>query len=210
MPEVTQAAIDAAQGTRKSAVNPWETYADELDVKLTPELEEQISALQYYDKTSHQNEEELARWKEENDSMMGEYRWCTKEEYADIQARVGRVMHSSEFITILREKLKVKCWYREHPQEGKITLVVQKGDQVPEVGCWVRHGYMPEYTVMGFDDHGVPVQERYRGWRTCVLQLILKQMVTEEAAHRVFGRAERSCAERYNSVLHGVRNTRID
>lgn len=211
MPEVSQAAIQAAQGTRKSEQNPWESY-DDLDLKLTPELEAAMEDLRYHDKSSSQNEETLAQWKEENDSMMGEYRWCSADEYADIQARMGRIMHSDEFIRILRNQLKVKCWYREHPQEGKITLVVQKGEGMlpPEVGCWVRHGYMPEYTVMGFDAHGVPIQERYRGWRTCLLQLILKKVVTEDAAHKVFGAAERSCAERYNSVLFGVRNTVID
>lgn len=208
----TMQEIQAAQGTRLSERAPWETYSEELDVKMSDELAAAVQdySTRYHDKSSSQNEEELARWKELADASADEYRWCTKEEYADIQARVGRIIHSSELINILRNKLHVRCWYREHPQQDKITLLVQRtGDvmKAPEVGCWVQAGFMPEYTVMGFDDHGVPVAERYRGWRTVLLQLIMKGVMTEEAAHRVFGRAERSCADRYNMILWGLRNT---
>jgi hypothetical protein len=207
-PHATLAQVKAAQGTRNSNVNPWESYAADFDEKLSPELEAEIAGLRYHDKSSSQNEEELARWKELNDGALGEYRWCTKEEYADVEARMGRLMHSTELINKLRNELKLKCWYREHPQEDKITLVVQRKEGLPlEVGCWVKQGWMPEYTVMGFDDHGVPLAEKYRGWRTAILQLILKGFTTEEKAHRVFGPAERCCADRYNSVLFGVRNT---
>lgn len=206
--------IQAAQGTRLSERAPWETYGEELDVKMSDELAAQVAeyATTYHDNSSNQNKEELARWKEENDAMMGEYRWCSEEEYADVQCRIGRIIHSSDLINILRNKLKIKCWYRAHPQEDKLTLVVMKGDGMlpPEVGCWVKNGWMPEYTVMGFDDHGGPLAERYRGWRTCLLQLIIKGFVSEEQAHKVFGNAERGCAERYNSILYGVRNTKID
>jgi hypothetical protein len=212
--EPTPQQIMDAQGTRLSEKAPWETYAEELAIESTPELDAAIEqyAQNYHDNSSNQNKEELARWKEMNDASMGEYRWCTAEEYADIESRLGRIMHSSEFISILRNKLHVRCWYREHPHADKITLLVQRGEGMipPEVACWVKNGYMPEYTVMGFDEHGVPVAERYRGWRTCLLQMIIKGIVTEEKAHKVFGPAERCCAERYNSILYGCRNTKIE
>jgi hypothetical protein len=209
----TNEQIQAAQGTRNSEKAPWETYSEEMDVKMSEQLAAAVEeyAQNYHDSTSNQNKEELARWQEQNYDAMGEYRWCSPEEYADVEARIGRIMHSSELINRLR-KIGVKCWYRQHPQEDKITLLVQKGDGLlpPEVGCWVKSGYMPEYTVMGFDEHGVPLAEKYRGWRTCLLQLILKCVITEQAAHKEFGPAERRCAERYNSILHGIRNTVIE
>jgi hypothetical protein len=206
--------IQALQGTRLSDKAPWETYDEQMTEKLDPRLEAAVEEYSQHrhDKSSAQNEEELARWKEGNDAGAKEYQWCTPEEYADIQARFGRIIHSSELIATLRTKCKVKCWYREHPQPDKVTLVIQQGDGIlpPEVGCWVQKGFMPEYTVMGFDDHGIPLAEKYRGWRTVLLQLILKGVLTEEKAHRIFGAAERSCAERYNSILWGFRNTYKD
>jgi len=204
--------IQRAQGTRLNTEKaPWETYGQELEVEMTPELAAEVAdyATRYHEKSNSQNEEELARQKELSYDAMGEYRWCSEEEYADVQARIGRIIHHSELITRLR-KIGVRCWYRQHPQEDKLTLLVQRNQDVmqpPEVGCWVKNGYMPEYSVLGFDEHGVPLAERYRGFRTVLLQLILKQVLTEDAAHKEFGRAERCCADRYNSILHGLRNT---
>ena len=207
--ELTPEQIQASQGTRKEEAAPWESYADEMAVKCPPELEAAIAdyAQNYHDNTSNQNKEELARQKELSEAAVDEYKWCSKEEYEDIQERIGRVLHRSELVTMLREKLKLNCWYREHPHQDKLTLLVQRtSNDEPIVGCWVKNGYMPEYTVMGFDERGVPVAERHRGWRTVLLQLILKGLLTEEKAHAVFGKAERRCSERYNSILYGVRH----
>lgn len=211
VPTVTQEAIMKAQGTRLSERAPWETYNEEMELRMSERLSKQVEeySQNYHDNSSNQNKEELARWQELNAYAAQAYQWCTPDEYADMQMRMGKIIHSSELITTLRNKLHLKCWYREHPHADKVTLVVQRGDGMlePEVGCWVQRGYMPEYTVMGFDQHGVPMAERFRGWRTVLLQLILKGLITEEAAHKIFGPAERECAERYNSILWGIRNT---
>ena len=66
---------------------------------------------------------------------------------------------------------------------------------------------MPEFSMMQFDDHGVPVSEEFRGWRTCLLQLILKKMLTEPMATAVFGEATGPAAAKYNAYLYGFRNT---
>jgi hypothetical protein len=210
MTQPTPEQVNAAQGTRLSNKAPWETYGASLDQNLTPEMAAAVAeyASHTHDDSSNESKEELARWKEGNAEVAKEYQWCTPEEYADIQMRFGRIMHSSELINKLRNECKLKCWYRQHPQSDKLTLLIDptNGLQQPEVGCWVQNGYMPEYTIMGFDDHGVPLAEKYRGWRTVLLQLILKGSLTEEIAHKVFGKAVLPCSERYNSILHGWRN----
>ena len=210
MAQPTPQQVNAAQGTRLSSANPWDTYGDSLDQHLTPEMAAAVAeyAKNVHDDSSNETKEELARWKEGNDEMAKEFQWCTPEEYADVQARFGRIMHSSELINKLRTECKIKCWYRQHPHADKLTLIVDmtNGLQQPEVGCWVQSGWMPEFTVMGFDDHGVPLAEKYRGWRTALLQLILKGAVTEDKAHKVFGKTNAPCSERYNSILHGWRN----
>jgi hypothetical protein len=66
---------------------------------------------------------------------------------------------------------------------------------------------MPELSIMNFDEHGVPLAERMRGWRTCLLQLILKSAITEEKADEIFGSPKTTAAfHRYNSTLQGFRN----
>jgi hypothetical protein len=115
-------------------------------------------------------------------------------------------MHSAVFINKLRGA-GVKCWYRDHPQPGKMTLIVQVGDMKPEVGCWVQIGFMPELSVMRFDEHGIPTTEKYRGWRTALLQLILKSVIMERKANEVFGKpAVTPAFHRYNWTLKQFRN----
>lgn len=47
--------------------------------------------------------------------------------------------------------------------------------------------YSYEWTLMRFDEYGCPTTERYHGWRTALLALILRGVLTEAEAHRAFG-----------------------
>lgn len=202
--------IQKTQGTRLSEKAPWETYGKEMDFdpEITPTLQKEIDeySKRVHDDSSSQNKEELARWKEHNEEIAKEYQWVTPEEYKDEGARMGRPIHSSEFITDL-QRAGVKCWYRSHPQKGKVTLVVQRENFEPEVGCWAQLGWMPELSIMSFDEHHVPVAEKYRGWRTCLLQLILKSVISERKADEIFGPPKvTEQFHRYNSTLRSFRN----
>jgi hypothetical protein len=186
----------------------WETYADEIVGKDSAEME---AAVAEYAKKRHvgssaQNQEELARWKEGNAEIARQYQWVKPEEYADIDARQGKILTHDQFITTLRDKCKLTCFYREmgHPQ--KLALWVQKnGMTQPEVGCWVQRPFMIEYEVMRFDEKGVPLDSRFRGWRTCLLQMILKKMLTEQQVNKAFGPATGPSSQRYNQTLHSIR-----
>lgn len=199
------------QGTRLSEQAPWETYGDEMAAQMSDEMAVLVAeyAERSYeaDTVSSQNKEELHRQREINDEIAKEYQWLKEEEYDDIEQRTGRVMHSSYFINELR-KAGVQCWYAQHPQSQKLTLLVSKNTQTrPEVGAWVQSGFMPELSIMRFDDHGAPLDERRRGWRTVLLQLILKSIITEQKANEVFGPPKVTEAfHRYNSTLQSFRN----
>jgi hypothetical protein len=59
---------------------------------------------------------------------------------------------------------------------------------------------------MYFDEFDVPIRERYRGWRTALLRLILSDVVTEAEAERAFGRVvENAASELYRETLQGYR-----
>lgn len=208
---LTPEEMRAHQGTRlREDVAPWETYAAEIGAQEDPALEEAIAeyASRVSDaKPTNQTHEELCRLREAADEQAEAYRWVRPEEYRNEGARVGCIMHSNVFIKKLREA-GVKCWYRQHPQPGKITLIVQRTNGLePEVGCWVQAGFCPELSIMRFDEHGVPTVEKYRGWRTCLLQLILKGIISEEKAVEVFGKAPVTQEfDRYNWTLRCFRN----
>lgn len=204
---LTPEEIKRSQGTRLSEDAPWETYSPEetFDPALQAAIDEYASRVSDA-KPTEQTNEELCRQKEAADTQADAYRWVRPEEYQDEGARVGRIMHSSVFIKKLREA-GVKCWYRQHPQPGKTTLVIQRGALNPEVGCWVQSGFVPELSIMRFDDHGVPTTEKYRGWRTCLLQLILKSAITEKDAVEFFGKPPVTEEfDRYNWTLRCFRN----
>lgn len=205
----TQQEIAATQGTRLSEVPPWMTYASSFEAPTDKQLDLAVEeySQRRHDSTSSQTLEAYHEQKELADGVAKEYQWLHPSEYADEGPRKGRIMHSSKLLSLLR-KCKLCCWYRKHPQPGKITLVIQRGGgQVePEVGCWAQSGYMPEYTVMGFDDHGVPLAEKYRGWRTVLLQLVLKGMLREKQVDKIFGKAKGPVSARYNMTMQSFRN----
>lgn len=217
MPKLNDAQLTAeevakSQGTRLQDLPPWMSYAASFEEKLDSTLEEEIKKYSehQHEKSSSQNEEELCRQKEINDDLSKQYQWVHPDEYKDEGARIGKIIHSSQLINIFRNQFGLKCWYRDHLQPRKITLMVQRKESLkPEVACWVQQGFMPEYTIMRFDSHHVPLDEKFRGWRTVVLQLILKDIITEEQVNKYLGQAVGDVSERYNSLLYEWRNRRL-
>jgi hypothetical protein len=208
--ELTKEQIAASQGTRNSEKAPWETYNEEMDIKMPPELEAAVMdyAQNYHEESnSSQNKEELCRQKELSEETAEEYQFVKPDEYNDVDQRMGHVLSSAEFITILRNKIKIKCFYRDHPQSDKLTLLVQrKPMDEPVVVCWVQRGWMPELSIMDFDDHGIPLAEKFRGWRTCCMQMVLKGMLTEEQINKHLGPPKQTDAYgRYNAFMQSCR-----
>jgi hypothetical protein len=210
MPELTDEQVARSQGTRKSEKAPWETYNEQLTETLDPELEAAIAEFASHDPHGHtdsQTQEELCRIKEENDNLARDYQWLSPDEYEDETARIGRIMHSSELIKKLTEECRLNARYKSHPQPKRITLLVDstQGIKGMEVACWVQFGYMPEFSICNFDDHGVVLQEAYRGWRTVLLQLLVKHMIDEETVNRVFGEAVGPASRKYHQIMQGFR-----
>ena len=192
--------IQKTQGTRLQAESPWDSYDSEMGPKMSPELAAQVAdyATKHHPdaKPSNQSQEILAEQKEINDGLARQYQWLKPEEYEDFGARIGKVMSHAEFISKLN-KAGLSCHYRQHPHPDKAVLFVSKtGLSEPEMACWVQIGLMPELSIMNFDDHGAPLAERRRGWRTCLLQILLKGLITEEKANKVFGRPRQDAASR--------------
>lgn len=202
------------QGTRLEDEAPWMSYDKEMKESLSKELEEEIAeySKHRYDEvqSSSQSKEELCKQQEINKEIAKDYQWLTPEEYEDIEQRIGVVMHSSVFISKLR-KAGIECWYVQHPQPQKATLLFLNPVGEREVACWVQQGFMVELSIMNFDDKGVPLDERRRGWRTCLLQLIMKGIISETKANEVFGKPKQTKAfDRYNLTLYEFRKRKYE
>jgi hypothetical protein len=206
----TQSEIQATQGTRKSSVAPWESYESELTQKLSPRMAAQVAdyATKHHQDapTSEQTKELLAELYEGNAENSKQYQFLHPNEYKDEGPRLGKIMHSTEFLKKLRKECKLDCWYRAHPHRDKATLIVRRDGLEPEVACWVQLGFAPEYELVRFDRYGVVLDSKMRGWRTCTLQMILKGILTEELADKVFGKAEGPASGRYKGTLYSFRN----
>ena len=72
----------------------------------------------------------------------------------------------------------------------------------------LQYPYSQEYSLMRFNDHNVPTKEKFRGWRTVLLVLILQGVLTEEEAHNAFGRPRGPASEFYQMQLQVQRNIR--
>jgi hypothetical protein len=199
--------IDSVAEAKRTG-KTWNEEMD-FDPTMTAELAKQIEeyALNVHDDSSNQTKEELARQQELNADVAKDYQFVAPTEYNDAAERTGIVMHASTFLKKL-QSIGLNCWYANHPQAGKVTLIyINELTKKPEVGCWLQPGNMPELSLMNFDDHGVPLAEAYRGWRTGLLQLILKSAITEKDADRVFGRPKTTRSfHRYNMTLQSFRN----
>jgi hypothetical protein len=186
----------------------WESYGDEIVGKDSPEL---AKAVEDYASRRHdgpgtqQSQEELARWKEGNCQIAKEYQFVKPEDYEDEAARVGRVMDHEEFINILRNKLYLTCFYREMGHAQKIALWASKDGLPAESVGWVKRGLTTELSIMRFDEHGAPLDEKFRGWRSVLMNLVLKGFLKEHDVRRIFGRANGPASEKYNQFMQQFR-----
>lgn len=210
-------AVYTGPGTVATDTAPWMSWEDEMDDGMSAELAAQVEeyARNRYeeDQSSSETKELLAMMKENNDENAEGYQWLKKADYANEEERTGRVLHSAEFITILRKALRstdTRVFYKQHLHNDKAVLVFTKG-QLEEIGCWVQQGNMPELSIMRFDEHNVPTNEKRRGWRTCLLQLILKGVISEQSADKYFGKPKLTAAySRYNAQVHAFRNRNVE
>jgi hypothetical protein len=201
------------QGTRLSEKAPWETYDDSLETKVPKKLEEEIKEYSQhrYLKTSSETEDEYYKQKEINDEISKGYAWLNEEDYRDIEPRIGRVLTHADLINLLR-KSGVRCFYIPHPHYDKLTLLVSNywATEKPRVAGWVPFGFMPELSVSRFDSHGVNTNERYRGWRTVLMQLVIQDIITEDKINKIFPEPRYIKAfHRYNAFMYSWRNREI-
>lgn len=197
------------KGTHKESVAPWDSYESELCPKIKdPMLEAAVAEYEsrpYHQKSSNQNIEEAHRQKEISWDMSREYRWLKLDEYKDEESRLIDLLHPAAFLRKLTG-MGLNCWYAGEPWNGRVALYAKKGSGEDTFVSAVPCSTMPAFSVMRFDSHGIPLDEKYRGYWTVLLRLIIDEFVTEDQTIAAFGIPRGPGGEVTRRMLYNVRN----
>jgi hypothetical protein len=83
------------------------------------------------------------------------------------------------------------------------------GRKVRKTLTSLQDPYGPEWSVMRFNDHGVAVKEKFRGWRTAMLVLIVAEVLTAAEVDAAFGPPLGDAGAWYRSQLQSWRQIRL-
>lgn len=225
-----------AQEIEKPDWNPREEYARELgigapDTDAEKREADAIAVLPHETRASNETKENLQQLQEENTAAVAGQRWDRQEELGEAREdeRIGRILHASTFVQMLWKcgivcvltrcnteglrSLRGEAHARERRAQYDRTmagLVINSCRAMPLAApryvTWVQIPAMIEYSVMRFDEHNLPTREKYRGWRTVLLELIRQGFLTERQANHVFGEPRGPAARRWQEILQSFRN----
>jgi hypothetical protein len=116
----------------------------------------------------------------------------------------GKMMHKDEFLRLLKT-IDPTFFYNDFSALGLRGLnYLRSGLAIPLTS--VQDGLMIEWSQLRTDAHGIGTNEKYRGWRTVLMNLIDKGALNEEQVHRVFGKPTGPRAKRWLRNLFVIRN----
>lgn len=154
--------------------------------------------------------ESLAANKELSDEMAEQYRFDDQEDLTNRAARLVNPIGTRDFIMKLRAN-GIKCFSIYNGMPGTVGLwcLPPKQQQRARYVCFLQIPAMYEWSVLKLDAHKLPIGEDFRGWRTVLIQLIEKEILTERQAHEIFGYPSgNSIFKRYHQSLWELRNHR--
>lgn len=150
-----------------------------------------------------------------NSAAVKKQRWDNQLDYMDDDARQGRWMHHSEFVTKLH-KLADNLLIIDGRIVGDLAVYKVYDRPQPQLDgknfeylFFLPTGWMPEASLIEFNERAIPVRERKRGWRTPLLRLIKAKIVTEEAVEREFGRPTPGADIVWNREMFRHRNGKL-
>jgi hypothetical protein len=134
----------------------------------------------------------LARMFEETDKQIETQRYPGQEDFKQVEKRMGKIIHSSEFIK------KVLSLNRNLVYEDSLWnkgygafYLVRQGQKVYTAACF-KLGWIPEWTIMKTDAADLPTRDGLTyGWRTPIQRLVQQKIITKAQVRSVFGTVER-------------------
>lgn len=143
--------------------------------------------------------------KEQSIDQVREYRMDGQEILTDEKPRKVNIITTRDFVKKLRDN-GVKCFTVDNNFKNTVALWAARGQEMTYV-AYLQVPAMYEWSVLRLDEHQLPNGEKFRGWRTVLSQLIVKDILTEEKAHQIFGKpAGGHVSSRYRRTLWLKRN----
>jgi hypothetical protein len=152
--------------------------------------------------------ESFAAEKEISDEMAEQYHIEDQEDLTNELARKVNPMSTDAFVAKLRAN-GIKCFTVYNGLAGTVGLWCLPPKQVAKARyvCYMQIPAMYEWSVLRLDRHNIPVGEKFRGWRTVLMELIKKEILTEYQAHKIFGHPSgNKVFNRYRRSLWELRN----
>lgn len=152
-----------------------------------------------------------ARDRQISEEMAAEYKLEDQDVLTNAAARLVNPMRTRDFIQKLRSA-GIKCFTIDNgfpKQCVALWCLPPKQTQKARYICYLQTPAMYEWSLLKIDEYGKPWGEDYRGWRTVLVQLIKKEILTEYQAHELFGYpSQNSVFNRYHCTLWEIRNER--
>jgi hypothetical protein len=152
--------------------------------------------------------ESFAQEKEISDTMAKAYQIEDQDILANPEGRKVNATPTRDFIKKLRDN-GVKCFTIDngYPPQTVALWAIRPGTDEAVYVCYLQVPAMYEWSVLKLDRHNVPSGEDFRGWRTVLSQLIIKDILSEELVHQIFGKPVLNKISRvYRRTLYFHRN----
>lgn len=101
---------------------------------------------------------------------------------------------------------------KSQEQKDRITanyLACRARRKVQKTITSLQEPYGPEWSVMRFNDYGIAIKEKFRGWRTAMLVLIAAEILSEEEVDRAFGPPLGEAGAWYRQTLQSYRQIKV-
>jgi hypothetical protein len=162
--------------------------------------------------------EHTSRLKERNfgSEAVKKQRHEDQEEFRKVDARWGRVLHTSDLLLKLH-RIVPNLFIKEGGIAGDLAMyLVAHGPRKDWDGKnykylgYVAYGELPEYSLYQFDDkNDVMIREDIRGWRTVLLRFIKADLLTEEQCDKEFGKPSSRGSTVWYKQLYNHRNRNV-
>jgi hypothetical protein len=99
---------------------------------------------------------------------------------------------TGRLISIRRERTHGRLWLADNAVNGRVGVSAwvwdkQLKQRVRRQVTTLQYPCGPEWSLIHFDEFDVPITEKYRGWRTALLQMIMQDVLTEDEVNLAFG-----------------------
>ena len=150
-------------------------------------------------------DEETRRLRESNVNAVRRFRLTHQEDYVDWVP--GKILWLGDFLCML-QKIRPDAFYAEYSYLGLRGLGFVVNGKPEYSGVSVANGNMPEWSQLRVDARGLPLSERFRGWRTVLLGLIQRGYITVDQCNAVFGSPGGPRSRPWYRTLYAIRNGR--